>query len=387
MNRREMLIAGLGLGSRMFLSQHLSSVTSPAKAPLSTLKSLAANSGVKFGCQAEKTNLQVPEFAEFVTQTFGLLTPGNELKWPRLRPTPDSYTFDDADWMVDFCQRSGLLVHGHNLCWNNPSANPAWFPSVLTPRNAAEQLTKHITTVVGHFRGRIESWDVVNEPIVFWSHRPDGLYPGVWTSLLGPQYLDIAFHAAKAADPSALRVMNCYYVEQDQPNFERTRELTLLLLEQLLKRGVPVQAIGIESHLDASAAFGGPAFLEFIRKVRALGLQVLITELDVNDSALQGNKQQRDRAVAECYYEYLTRVIPAGDTDRVIFWTPSDRWDWMDSMKNGNFRRADGEPHRPGLIDGAFHPKPALQAVEAALRTLSSAKPRPRVWGTEGYRP
>jgi endo-1,4-beta-xylanase len=337
---------------------------------------------VKLGFQASKANLEVPEFAQFVTQNFNLLTPGNELKWPRLRPTPDSYSFADADWMVDFCQSHGMLVHGHNLCWNSPTANPSWFPSVLTQQNAAEQLTNYITTVVGHYRGRIESWDVVNEPVVFWSHRPDGLYPGVWTSLLGPQYLDIAFHAAKAADPGALRVLNCYYVEQDQPDFERTRELTILLLQQLLKRGVPVQAIGIESHLDATAPFGGPAFLEFIKRVRGLGLQVLITELDVNDSAVLGDEQERDRVVAKCYYDYLTQVVPAGAIDRIIFWTPTDRWGWLNSIQTPNFRRADGKPHRPGLLDYSFHPKPALEAVEAALRTLAGGKPLRASGGT-----
>jgi endo-1,4-beta-xylanase len=381
MTRREMLIDGLKVGSGVLLTRPLGAYALREDRPKASLKTLAAGAKVKLGLQASKANLQVPAFAEFFTENFSLLTPGNELKWPRLHPTPDTYTFDDADWMVNFCQSRGLLVHGHNLCWNSPNANPPWFPAVLTQQNAAEQFTNYITTVVGRYRGRIESWDVVNEPVVFWSKRPDGLYPGVWLSLLGPQYLDIAFHAAKAADPGALRVLNCYYVEQDTPDFERTRELTIVLLQQLLKRGVPVQAIGIESHLDASAPFGGPAFLEFIKRVRGLGLQVLITELDVDDSQVQGDVQERDRVVAQCYYDYLTQVVPAGKTDRIIFWTPSDRWDWLNSMPPAKFHRADGKPHRPGLLEDALRPKPAMDAVEAALRTLSGAKPRPGEWG------
>ena len=380
MNRREMLIHGLGAGCGLWFSprQRTGMLTGDGSSP--SLKALAAKSNVKLGVQASKANLQVQEFAKFVTQNFSLLTPGNELKWPRLRPTADTYTFDDADWMVNFCQSHDMLVHGHNLCWNSPTANPSWFPSVLTKQNAAQQLTDHIMTVVGRYRGRIESWDVVNEPVVFWSKRPDGLYPGVWINLLGPEYLDIAFRAARAADPGALLVLNCYYVEQDQPNFERTRELTIALLQQLLKRGVPVQAIGIESHLDASAPFGGPAFLEFIKRVRALGLQVLITELDADDSNVQGSDQERDRVVAQCYYDYLTQVVPAGKTDRVIFWTPSDRWDWLNSMQPAKFHRADGKPHRPGLLDESLRPKQAMEAVEAALRTLSGSRSRPGGW-------
>lgn len=391
MTRREMLMDGLGFGAGLLLSEPLLLLSQPLCASIlpgvdsvPSLKTLAAKARVKLGLQASRANLEVPEFAQFFTQNFSLLTPGNELKWPRLRPTPDTYTFEDADWMVNFCQSHGMLVHGHNLCWNSPNANPAWFPSVLTPRNAEKQLTDYIMTVVGRYRGRIESWDVVNEPVVFWSKRPDGLYPGVWINMLGPRYLDVAFHAAKAADPDALRVLNCYYVEQDQPDFERTRELTITLLQQLLGRGVPVQAVGIESHLDASAPFGGADFLRFIQRVRALGLQVLITELDADDSKVQGNEQERDRVVAQCYYDYITKVVPAGNTDRIIFWTPTDRWDWLNSMQPVKFHRADGKPHRPGLLDDSFHPKPAMDAVEEALRVLSHSRPRSKEWGEKG---
>lgn len=381
MTRREMLIDALGVGSGLLLSQPLRACMLSDDRAANSLKGLAAQSNVKVGVQAERANLQVAEFAQFVAQNFNLLTPGNELKWPRVHPTPDSYTFDDADWMVKFCESHGMLVHGHNLCWNSPNANPAWFPSVLTQQNAAEQLTDHIMTVVGRYRGQIESWDVVNEPVVHWSKRADGLYPGVWVNMLGPQYLDIAFHAARTADPDALRVLNCYYIEQDRPEFERTRELTLTLLEQLLKRGVPVQAIGIESHLDGSAPFGGASFLEFLKRVRGLGLQVLITEMDVDDSNVQGGEQERDRVVAKCYYDYLTQVVPAGKTNRIVFWTPSDRWDWLNSMQPAKFHRSDGKPHRPGLLDDSLRPKLAMEAVESALSMLSGSKPLPGKWG------
>jgi endo-1,4-beta-xylanase len=134
---------------------------------------------------------------------------------------------------------------------------------------------------------------VVNEPIVPWSKRDDGLYPGIWLNLLGPEYIEIAFHAAAAADPKALRVLNTYYVEQGTPDHEKGRRDNLRFLQQCKRRGVPIQAIGIESHLDASLPPGGPALRRFVDEVRALGLQVLITELDVNDSQVTGNLQDR----------------------------------------------------------------------------------------------
>jgi endo-1,4-beta-xylanase len=381
MKRRDMLLGGIGLGAAFALPEILRASFAFPGVPSTSLKTIATSAGLKLGIQAGKASLQVPEFVQFITENFSLLTPGNELKWTALRPNAETYNFDVADWMIDFCQSHGLLVHGHNLCWNSPSANPAWFPSVLTHDNARQHLTDHITTVMKRYRGRIESWDIVNEPVVYWSKRPDGLYPGIWLNLLGTEYIDIAFRAAQAADPGALRVLNCYYVEQDNPDFEKTRELTLALLQQLLKRGVPIQAIGIESHLDAAAPAGGPSYLGFIEKVRAMGLQVLITELDVDDTQVSGDKRNRDNIVAQRYYDYLTEVVPAGKMNRVVFWTPSDRWNWLNSTNlPPKFRRADNQPHRPGLLDDALHQKPALDAVRAALLKLSGSKAPSSVW-------
>jgi endo-1,4-beta-xylanase len=381
MNRRDMLLRSIGLGATLALPELLhTSLLSPS-APVVSLKPLATKAGLKLGIQAGKASLQVPEFVQFITENFSLLTPGNELKWTALHPAAETYSFDIADWMIDFCQSHGLLVHGHNLCWNSPSANPAWFSSVLTRDNARQYLTDHITTVMKRYRGRIESWDIVNEPVVAWSKRPDGLYPGIWLNLLGAEYIDIAFHAAQAADPGALRVLNCYYVEQNTPDFAKTRELTIALLHQLLKRGAPIQAVGIESHLDASAPPGGPSYLNFIARVRAMGLQVLITELDVDDTQIAGDKRNRDNVVAQRYYDYLTEAVPAGKMNRIIFWTPSDRWNWLNSTNlPPKFRRADNQPHRPGLLDDALQQKPALDAVRAALLKLSGSKTPSIVW-------
>ena len=99
----------------------------------------------------------------------------------------------------------GILVSGHNLCWNSQAAAPTWFKSVLNKWNAHRYLTEHITTVMRRsMPGALTTWDVVNEPTVFWSKRPDKLYPGIWLDLLGPTYIDTAFHAAAAANRRAL---------------------------------------------------------------------------------------------------------------------------------------------------------------------------------------
>ncbi|HEX3437275.1 MAG TPA: endo-1,4-beta-xylanase [Pseudacidobacterium sp.] len=336
--------------------------------PNQPLKAYGAPCGAHIGIQAERPSLQQPAFARFVTTNFNLMTAGNELKWGRLRPNPETYNFTDADWMVNFARQNNMLFHGHNLCWN--TGNPGWMNSTLNKSNARQFLVDHITKVMGRYAGQVDSWDVVNEPFAVWMGRPDGLYKGVWLDLLGPEYVDIAFNAAAQADPKALRVMNVHHVEQDNPTDEKTRQLTLSFLQQIVKRGVPIQAVGIESHLDASSPIGGASYDRFIKSVRDLGLEVMFTEIDINDSQTAGAPQQRDQAVANYYFNYLTKVIPVSGAKRIIFWTPWDKGNWMDYLHTQQYARSDGARHRPGLLDENMQPKMAYSAVADALHNV-----------------
>jgi endo-1,4-beta-xylanase len=295
-----------------------------------------------------------------------MLTAGNELKWSHLRPDPETFNFADADWMMNFARQHNMLFHGHNLCWN--ADNPKWMASVLNKSNARKYLTDHIMKVMGRYAGQVDSWDVVNEPFAVWDGRPDGLYKGTWLDLLGPEYVDIAFESAAQADPKALRVLNVHHVEQDTANDEKTRQLTMKFLTQLMNRKVPIQAIGIESHLNAADPIAGQSLDRFIKEIRDMGLEVLFTEIDVNDTSVSGSEQERDQKVAGYYYNYLSKVIPLSDAKRVIFWTPMDSQNWMDYLHTPQYSRADGKKHRPGLFDENMQAKSAYTAVVSALQ-------------------
>jgi endo-1,4-beta-xylanase len=102
----------------------------------------------------------------------------------------------------------------------------------------------------------------------------------------------------------------------------------------------------------------------------------LITELDVNDTHVQGDFQVRDEIVAKTYRDYLMQVVPASGTKRVVFWTPSDKWDWLNSTHNPRNERADKTLHRPGLLDDTMQRKPAFGAVQSALREICASETR-----------
>jgi endo-1,4-beta-xylanase len=327
MNRRQVLWNGIRLVAGAAFSKSIPSlVAQDPRSAVTPLKTAGACSGRQIGIAADKAMLQDPSSAQIVVRNFNLLTVSG-MKWNRIHPGPDTYDFTEADWNMHFAEQNGMNVHGHNLCWNSPLAYPTWFKSVLTSSNAKQFLTEHIATVVKRYAGRIASWDVVNEPVVPWSRRSGGLYPGVWTDLLGPSYIDTAFHAVAAADPKALRVLNIYRVEQGTDEDEKTRRDTIALLKQLLARGVPVQAVGIESHLDVSQPLGEASFHQFLTDIRALKLQILITELDAMENRAVGDSPTWDETAARYYGDYLTEVLSTANPAVVIFWSLKDRWE------------------------------------------------------------
>jgi endo-1,4-beta-xylanase len=342
MNRREALLNGLRLVASTALAQAASPlVAQPPTSRSGSLKATGSCVGAQIGLAADKASLEDPSFARLVIQNFNLLTISG-LKWDGVHPAPNTYNFSEADWSMHFAEENNLKVHGHNLCWNNPEAYPAWFKTQLNKDNAKRFLTAHITTLMKRYQGRIDSWDVVNEPVVPWSKQPGLLYPGIWLDLLGPTYIDTAFFTAAAADPRPLRIINVYNVEQETPEHGKNRAATIELLKQLLSRGVPVQAVGIESHLDTSHPLGGASFGKFLNDVRALKLEILITELDVMENRAVGDSHAWDETAAQYYGNYIEQVRAAASPRFIIFWSLKDRW-WNGKRIQG-LRQSDFSP-------------------------------------------
>jgi endo-1,4-beta-xylanase len=308
------------------------------------LKDLVSRNA-RVGAVVDQWQMQNPRWLKLILDNFNLVTLG-KLKWGYVRPSESTYDFLESDWMAAFCREKNLAMHGHNLCWN--AGNPAWLAKSLTKSNASRFLSDHIATVMKRYAGRISSWDVVNEPIATWMGRPDGLYEGPWLDALGPQYIDIAFHAAAEADPTPLRVLNIAHVEQGGTGSDATRAATLRLIEGLLKRAVPVQAIGFESHLAGDyPGDATPSRTRFVRELRQFGLKILLTEIDIDDTHLTSDIANRDFVVSECYGAYLTSMLAEAQPERIIFFSPSDQKNWYDAIHRFPYLRRDGLPHVP----------------------------------------
>ena len=336
------------------------------------LAALGAPRGMNVGIQCSTGRFTQPVIGPFLQANFNMVTP--PLKWVHLRPAADRYEFIAADQEFAYAAAHGLAVHGHNLCWND--SNPEWLKAVLNRKNAQEYLTGYIQTVVGRYRGKVDSWDVVNEPIWLWSKRPDLLRTGTWFDLIGPEYIDLAFHTTQTADPSCLRTLNLNDCEQQSSHGEAVRAGSLNLVKALLKRGVPLQAVAMEAHVDGPWRPRDTGFLNFVRALKDTGVQVYLSEFDVNDTAIPGTEAQVKAAVAETYRSFLTDILSVVPLQRLIFWSMSDGFDWYGLLAptHPRWQRPDGQPHRLGLTDEDFAPNPAYHSLCEVLANYSRTR-------------
>ena len=251
--RREFLKL-MAAGTAASATQHVWAQPSvqPAAVPdvagANSLRAHADARGVLVGCAVVPERLTgEPDYAALVAEQSNILVPENAMKWAALRPASDKFNFGPADTIVAFAAAHGQKVRGHNLCWHE--ALPKWFAATVTKGNAPQILTDHIRTVAGHYAGKLHSWDVVNEAINPKSGLPSAMRKSPWLELIGPDYIDLAFRTARAADSTALLTYNDYGIETDEPDETEKREAVLALVRGMKKRGVPIDAVGVQSHL------------------------------------------------------------------------------------------------------------------------------------------
>lgn len=335
-----------------------------------SLRTHAQTHGLLSGCAVVAERLaDEPTYADTVAQQANLLVAENAMKWRALRPAADKYNFTQADAILAFADAHGQRLRGHNLCWHE--ALPEWFQSTATRENARRLLTDHIQHVAGHFAGKLHSWDVVNEAIDVKDGRPDGLRKSPWLELVGPDYIEIAFRAARMADSTALLTYNDYGIELDTPEQEQKRARVLELVQRLKLKGVPIHAVGVQSHLTAGDGVPGAGLRDFIREVGALGLQVFITELDVSDHNLAGSTVERDTAVAKLYGDYLGLVLKEPNVTAILTWGITDKYTWL----NHEHARRDGQPQRCLPFDAEYKPTPVFFAMRSAYDSHSQTQP------------
>jgi endo-1,4-beta-xylanase len=321
----------------------------------------AAAKGILYGTALRGEALKNPAYADLVASQCRIGVPEGALKWSMLRPAPDKYDFGPGDYLYQFLSSHGMKYRGHTLLWEQ--ALPRWFHNTVNAGNAKAMMLDHISVVVRHYAGKMHSWDVVNEAMELNDGRPDGLKNTPWLQMIGPEYIEMAFHAAHEADPNAILVYNENWLEPEDATTEKKRQATVAFLTNLKKKGVPIRGLGMQSHLFAETIVGGPMLARFLDQVTDLGLEIYITEMDIRDQHLAGTVAARDKAVAQKYYDYLSFMLQRKAVKAVLTWGLSDRYTWI---AESNPRR-DGSPVRPLPYDADLKPTLAWNAIAAAF--------------------
>jgi endo-1,4-beta-xylanase len=291
-----------------------------------------------------------------------IIVPEGAMKWPDIHPARGAYRFEQADALIDFARQNQIEIRGHTLAWYG--GMPAWTDGIDSPSEAERELIDHIETVVSRYRGAIPSWDVVNEPLVDWPENATSLRPSIWTKQLGPNYLPIAMRAAAATDPDARLVLNEYDVEFKGPRFAARRKALLQLLRSLRDQDVPLHGVGLQAHLFADRTIDRDGLQAFLAEIKALKLDVLITELDVIDYELPGDVSTRDALVAGMAGRFLEAVCDVVRPKAILTWGLSDRYTWVPTY----FKRRDGMPNRPLPFDVDLRRKPLFDVIETFRR-------------------
>jgi endo-1,4-beta-xylanase len=302
---------------------------------------------------------------EIAAREFTSATVENSLKWRPLSPTPGAYDFTDADAAVEWAEESGLRIRGHTLFWDRSNGAPVWLEDEVeaAPDPEAyltELMETHAQALVGRYAGRLAQWDVVNEPLedLGGSLDPENLF----FRTLGEPYLDIAFHAAHAADPDAALFLNETLTEVPA-KFEGL----IQLVERMLARGVPIDGIGLQGH--AFLVPPDPVALQSqLERVASLGLLVELTEVDI---PLYLFRLEPDplAAQAQAYADVVSACVAVSACTGITTWGVDDGDTWLDSF---DLTQAFA-PNQPLLFDELGQPKPAYDAVVTAL--LAGADP------------
>ena len=379
---RRQVLASLGATPLAACAAPPLSQANPVDARPGSLDALARKSNRRFGsaiawsgANLDAGSIHNPAYTAIVNAECSLVVPENEMKWQAIRPGPDRYDFSRMDDIVRWAHMNGQGVRGHTLLWHRPKWFPDWLNTYdfgANPVQEAERLvTEHIRTVTDRYRGVITSYDVVNEAI---DHDRNATIETSLSRAMGsPEaVLDLAFHTAREQLPDGQLVYNDYM--SWEPAHRAHCDDVLRLLEGFRKRGTPVDALGIQSHIemfsiDPATGVGPYAereWRDFLNEVTSMGYDLLITEFDVKDKALPSDIAERDEQVADYTRRYFDLMLEYDALGDILAWGMVDKFSWL----QGFAPRDDGLEVRACPYGSDYRPKPMRGAI---ARSLSDA--------------
>jgi endo-1,4-beta-xylanase len=329
-----------------------------------TLRETAQRSGMLMGAAVRPEQLSEPLYAATLAREFNMLEPEDAMKWETIHPAPERFDFSQGDRLVTFAISHQMRVRGHTLVWHQQ--NPPWLTEGRhTPEQLARILEQHIKTVVGHYRGKVFAWDVVNEAFderVAGKFRSTIWYdqPGIGQAGKNSAYIEECFRWAHTADPDALLFYNDVEAEAMNPK----SDAIYAMVRDFRRRGVPIDGVGLQMHLS-NLHPDIASISENIGRFASLGVQVHITEMDVAFPVdADGNPRPADLQLqADVYRQIASACLAHAGCKAIQTWGFTDKYSWIGSHSK----------HTQGaalLFDREYRPKPAYDALRKALEQV-----------------
>jgi endo-1,4-beta-xylanase len=329
-----------------------------------SLGAIAASSGFVFGAAAGPVIDKDVAYRELYTKHAKIVTTDVAMKMGTIAPQSDIRRFESADRLLQFCASNKIPMRGHCLIWNE------WVPAWVRNLSVAERqkfFDSYIEEVVGRYAGKLQSWDIVNEP--FWpGHKaPGGYRLGPWYEAFGTDYIRRAFERAAMVDKTAKFVLNEAQTERDDDVGRAVRSGLLRLVDELKDADVRLDAVGLQGHLQPRYPHDSGRFAEFVHALAERKVDIYITEFDVRDDTFPDDIPSRDAMIAETAEKFLNTTLRIPAVKMVIAWELADNYSfYTDAAKKKN-PLADRLP-RPLPFDDAMQKKPLWFAMARAFR-------------------
>lgn len=315
------------------------------------------------------------EMLDLIAREFNQVTSENAMKWSSIHPKEDVWKFEEADKLMEFAEKNKMAVQGHVLVWHSQVPRDIFTDAdgnTASKELLLKRMESHIHTTVGRYKGRIRSWDVVNESIT----PEDGYRKSKWLEICGPEFMERAFQYAHEADPDCLLIYNDY--NEEDP---KRRDFIVEMVKQYKKKGIPIHGIGLQGHLNLDTP-DLKLWEQAIEAYASVGMKISVTELDVDvlpydwgrsaeistnaayketlNPYKDGLPKEVEDKLTKRYEDIFKILLKHKDVvDRVTFWGTSDDQSW----KN-NFPMR-GRTNYPLLFDRQHKPKNAYFAVAA----------------------
>ena len=330
-------------------------------------QSLQSVAPFKVGCAINPILLVAnKDYESVVTNEFNSITSENVLKFGTVHPKKEVYDFSKGDLLVDYAQSHHKRIHGHCLAWHQ--SVPKWLNEFKGDSAAWENLLKtHIQTVLTHFKGKMTSWDVVNEAFFDnGAYRQDSVnaphrYITLWRNHLGPDYIARAFNYAHEADPELL----LFYNDYNQETYPAKLKAIITMVTDFKKRGVPINGLGLQMHISVNTKEEGIS--EAIKQYAATGLLVHIAELDIKANPKKDTsivysdslKTLQSKKFAFVIEQYK-KLVPQSQQYGITCWNVGDADSWI--------TREEKWKDWPLLFDKNYQKKDCYNAFYNALK-------------------